>query len=480
MFRITISRQIIPIILFSFFYLSASIIGLILTGSVYVVALSYVVFGVYTVYWLKIRCQMPGKVNAVFYYYVFSLFLQLIKFQGSVTWKALSYGLELVFLSIMLILGLVGRKKMSTTIILIAGLFIFCDLTACLFTYNNLYIGILSVYDTCRFFAITLYVMSLKMKLEYVKNFFDVLSLFTTLVFLISLLQFMGYTNLFTPFLRNYNIVSRYGNFRAVGVFNHGIELGDFSTLMFAIFYSLSKYTKSKWYTVCSLMMVFSVILSGTRVAFVAVALVFLMNNIKKFTSWLKMIVAVGILVVVVSSFINVELLLQRTKIDLNTETARLYYFEKGIKVWEDHPLFGIGYATYCSNRYRKMTNDCIFDEYDIHKYDFAHLKTSDSFIAEIIPEYGVIGMGLIAYMMMYARKNLNNKIKIQEEYRIIKIIFLCFIMIMLNSASAFFSYHVGSVFWIGLGLIFAEMDNATNTPKLGKESQANDRSYSK
>lgn len=130
---------------------------------------------------------------------------------------------------------------------------------------------------------------------------------------------------------------------------------------------------------------------------------------------------------------------------------------KKGIEIWADNPFFGIGFNTYGSAKYRKRTNDIIFDTYDIHKFDYANLATTDSFIVELLPEFGVFGILIILLYGKYIIKNYRKKQSNVKFFSIYKYIIISITIMSINTSTAYINAHIGSWFWIACGMLLCD-----------------------
>lgn len=347
-------------------------------------------------------------------------------------------------------------KQFKITTIVLSS-FIVLNFIATMTTYNNFIVFLFSTYDSCKYFALIYYMLAIHIS----KNeFIELLNLLTGVVIMqtiCAVCQYFGSDFFFDAFRGKYKIVSRSGNFRSIGMFPYGIELGNYSCILFALYYNFSKLLKNRgFYRVIEICLVICVFISGTRTSMAILAFIFIMSNINNLKNFIRTLLIIGFVTLIGISFVNLDEIIARTKLDLSIELPRTYYMKKGIEVWKDHPLFGIGYTTFASAKYRESTNDIIFDQYDAHKFDYANLQTSDSFMVELIPEYGVFGIMLIILygrnIWIYYRKKQLNK----EAYKCFVLVILSICMMSYNTSSSIFSSHIGSWFWITCGILLS------------------------
>ena len=224
--------------------------------------------------------------------------------------------------------------------------------------------------------------------------------------------------------------------------------------MVFALIYGVNKaYFKSKGFNcICSLCLLIAAF-SGTRTALIAIFVVYVLSNTESFKEISKVIVVVFVTFVCLASFLPLGDILSRLSLDVSTELPRQYYFAKGLEVWAGHPLFGIGFGTFGTLRYRDLTQDYIFDSYDIHKFDFAGLTSTDSFFSEVIPEFGLVGIAVLLFFVYVVLKSM----KENKPYAgAISPTLIAALVLAVNSSTAFTSPHVGFYFWFALGLMFS------------------------
>lgn len=347
----------------------------------------------------------------------------------------------------------IDRRNGHVLFCLLGGL-VACNFLACIATYGDFFIFLWSTYDSCKYFAVAFALMAMNLSRKDIKAVVAFISLLILVCFLISACQFAGLESLFDPFRGRYGIVIRSGSYRAIGFFPYPIELGNWATMMFALVYGFNRaYFKSKVLDCISFLCLLTAAFSGTRTALIAILIVYVLSNFGSFKKGAKIAVVVFAAIGCIASFLPLDEIISRLSLDVTTELPRQYYFVKGLEVWSGHPLFGIGFGTFGAMRYRDLTQDYIFNFYNIHKFDSAGLASTDSFYSEVIPEYGIIGIFLLltlAYMGFCAIRKKGSNAKAAFP------VLLAALVLAINSSTAFTSAHVGFYFWLALGLLFS------------------------
>ena len=259
-----------------------------------------------------------------------------------------------------------------------------------------------------------------------------------------------------------YKIVSRIGSFRAIGMFPYGIELGNYSAILFALYHNFGKIVQEnkRKYIIIEACLAVCAIVSGTRISIAIILITLLLSNVSSVKGWIRTVFIILAVLLAASNLIDVEDMISRTKWDISIELPRSYYFAKGIEIWKDHPIFGIGYNTYGSMKYRERTNDIIFNTYKAHAFDYAQLATTDSFAAELIPEFGLAGILTIGVYAAYIMKYYRKKRREHGFYRVFFFVLIAVLLMSYNSSTALISAHIGSWFWISCAMLLCS-DNS-------------------
>lgn len=429
--------------------------------------LIYFLFSEMFFYLFLIRDKKTTKNSRrLFLIMLFFWFQEFVSAQANVTLRYSVYALE-VLLIIYLMgyslkhLKLINMRQVKITTIVLCTFLCF-DLLAILITYRKISVFLYSAYDSCKYFVLIYYILSIRMS----KNeMADLLELVAGIVFMhtfYAVMQFSGNTMFFDIFRGRFDIVTRMGSFRSIGMFPYGIELGNYSCVLFAIYYNFSKVSereKRRFYLIIEVCLVICIITSGTRTSMANVMVLYIAANFSNAKQWVKTLFIILSVLIVGSNFIDIADIISRTKWDVSIELPRTYYMKKGIEIWKDHPFLGVGYNTYGSLKYRERTNDVIFDTYDIHKFDYANLTTTDSFIVEIVPEFGILGIFVIMLYGSYIFKCYRKK-RDKEYNRIFIMIILSITIMSINTSTPYINSHIGTWFWIACGFLL----NTENT----------------
>ncbi|MCB2295314.1 oligosaccharide repeat unit polymerase [Clostridium algoriphilum] len=410
---------------------------------------------------LRKRFEFKIELRIIFYLLISFVVLEFILQQNDtwITTQTRASIVEIMILFFLIGFALIKNENWFTkefkiiTLILIG--FIFCNFISTMQHYHSLKIFITSTLDYCKYFGLIYFIMLSKVDEDDILKLLKVFSLFIIVCTILSFLQLLGNIQLFDLFRGRFDIVSRNGNYRSIGFFPYPIELGNYAAILFCLYYYLNKYIyKNIWFYFISLLLVINVVLSGTRIALVALILVFIFSNLKSVRQILSTAIIIVVASLVLNNFMNIQQMINDTKQEYVGMTPREYYILNGINVWKDNPLVGIGFGTYGSMKYRMITGDKIFNEYKLHAFDFAKLQTTDTFVAEILPEFGTLGIVLLFLFggLFYSRY------KIIEKYnkgnRAYVYVFFTICILSLNSSSVFFSSHIGTFFWISMGMI--------------------------
>lgn len=414
--------------------------------------------------WLYLRSvgKCRQSISMLYIAYLLFLFFMFAIAQNSRMLRNIGYVMEIAILATMAITAAFGVGKLSRgvreydLIFWLIGM-LALDVVSTMVTYADPFVTVFSLYDTCRYLILMLFVMAIRPNEKEVRALIQVLSVIVLIETVLSVIQFAGDRNAFSHFIGKYSIVRRNGNYRAIGTFFHGIDLGNFSAVMFALFYNYNKhYAHSKYYILISIAAALCTVLSGTRTALANVLAIFLFSNLRDVKKWVQYIAVVLAAVLVLSNFIDIERYMARAQLDFSSDTPRNYYFEKGLEVWKDHPILGIGFGTYGAQRFRERTNDMIFREYDISKYSDVAMTTTDSFLAQLLPEYGVIGIGLIGMLVYLVQHIYRKKVRKKPVFRAAMTLILSVAILTINSSTCFFNPNIGTIFWITIGLILS------------------------
>lgn len=426
---------------------------------------AYFFFGELAIYfYLTFKKKVGRNAKRLFLIMLFFWFQEFASAQEQPFLRYSLYFLEVLLIIYLFCYGLKHRKKRNrhqfniTTFVLIGLLFV--NFISTMLTYGNLSIFLYSSYDSCKYFALIYYVLALNTSMDEFKDLLDLLAGIVIMHAFCALIQFTGSETFFDIFRGRFKIVTRTGNFRAIGMFPYGIELGNYSCILFALYYNYSKMLDKSirgFYIFIEVLLVLCVLVSGTRTSMANIIFLVIISNVNSVRGWAKTGLILMTVVIAGSNLINIEEVITRTKWDMSIELPRTYYMKKGIEIWKDNPLFGIGFNTYGSAKYRKRTNDVIFNTYNAHDFDYANLATTDSFMVEIIPEFGILGISILLFftyevIRQYRKKRIN-----KQYYKMFIILNFSILVMSFNTSTAFINPHIGSWFWISCGFLLGE-----------------------
>jgi hypothetical protein len=211
----------------------------------------------------------------------------------------------------------------------------------------------------------------------------------------------------FTPFLGSYyHVASRAGANRAVGLFAWPIELANFAGAWFFLFYCRAgRSGRALFYSIVCVALVVCIVLSVTRTAMLSLVALILLMEVKRLSPRLRLrigVVAMALIAVVaLASFRSIE---QRASSTIHS-SDRVYFLVQGIRVWEDNPIVGVGLGRYATDWSAQVdpAHPSVVAQYHIRKY--AGVASTDSFVASLLPEFGLVGAGvLLASFLLLAQ----------------------------------------------------------------------------
>ncbi len=369
--------------------------------------------------------------------------------------KTMHYGALVMVLLFVMIKNKLPKNMEIIKLTLIVFGFLLVNFISTFLTYNDLSIFIKSSLDYCKYFLLIFIVIFSRFDETDILKLLKIIMPIVVVGWLLAVFQFLGVEKFFDFFRGTYDIVERNGFYRSIGFFPHAIEFANFSAVLFCIYYFLYKYKyKLKWQLFTSVILFLNVILSGTRVTLLVLVFLLFFDNrrylLKQFKAFYFLIFAV----LISSIFIDIKSYIMLMVNQYSGTSPREYYIFKGIDVWKDNILFGIGFNTYGTWSYREATNDLIYNKYNIHNFDYFNLKTTDTFVAQLLPEFGLIGILLIVVFTIFIYNRYNYLLKINNNNKAYGYVILTCLLLTLNSSFILFDSHVGSFFWISIGLI--------------------------
>ncbi|MED1269346.1 O-antigen ligase family protein [Bacillus mycoides] len=349
-------------------------------------------------------------------------------------------------------------KEVKIFTVLAVG-FITVNFISTMTTYHDLKIFISTTLDYCKYFILVFIVLYSRFNDEDILKLLKLYSPIIIIGFILALLQFMGIERFFDMFRGIYNIQIRSGIYRSIGFFPYPIEFANYSCVLFCLYYYLNKYKyNNNFLLFISAILVLNILLTGTRVTLLALIATLILNSFKSFKQALKISFFLLILLLIMNNFFNLKEVISDTKTEYSSSTLspREYYITKGFDVLADYPLFGIGFNTYGTRYYRDITGDMIFNKYEVHAFDWVKLSTTDTFVAQILPEFGIIGVLLIILSCIFVYRRYRYISKVDMSNRAYLYIIIACLILSLNSSQVLFNPHVGSLFWISIGMILS------------------------
>lgn len=396
-------------------------------------------------------------------YYLMLLFI-IIEFSAG--WSssydpiksALNNG-QLAMLILILFYNLITKKipksKELRSVIIFMVFFILFNLISTMYTYGNPTIFIKSTLDYCKYFLLIFIIFSSKSDEKDVYKLLQIYSPIVVFGFILCFLQVIGVEKAFDPFRGYYDIQFRSGMFRAIGFFPYPIEFGNYSVVLFCLYYFLNKYKyKTKWFSFVSFMLFMSVLFTGTRISLIALIFVLVLNSLKSLKQVIVTRVTLVLALLIISPFYDIQRIIDDTKNEYTVVSPREYYIDKGIEVWKEYPVFGIGYNTFGNRYYRDITNDYIFGKFGARGFDWAKLSTTDTFYAQILPEFGTVGLLLLIFFGIFIYRRHKFISKADKSNRAFFYIIITTFIMAANSSGVLFNQHIGSFLWISIGFI--------------------------
>lgn len=326
-----------------------------------------------------------------------------------------------------------------------------------------------------KYIFIVLIIFYSNISFDTLKRPLKILSILFIANFIVAILQFVFGQTFLTPFLGAYFVQSRNSIVRCVGIFSWPTELGAVSGVYFIVYYFYGKATKSIYMYAIAGMNAVCILLAQARLSFAIIVLVMLLSNIKRLSSLFRYVFGLITIILIINSFIGLDQVVGNTIDEYsNIEAApRLYYTIKGLDVFEDNMIFGIGFERFGTLWARNMDGDTIFTRYGIKQYKSGSkvLDTTDAFVAKLLPEFGLFGgLLFIWFIIMLFLKALRIKNKYpQAEICLYLLVF--YSIYLLNSANSMFSLNLGPLFWVGAGFIVKYnylMDEKNDVPRIG------------
>jgi hypothetical protein len=264
----------------------------------------------------------------------------------------------------------------------------------------------------------------------------------------LAIIQFA--TGSFAEFFRgSYPPSIRGGVTRATGVFPWPNELALFMGAWFFVFYV--QRDKSRLYRLAALSAFAAIAVTVTRWTLAAVVGLAILHevSIRKTRSVLLVLAGAALALWALSGAI-----LPGLSDDLSDNLAgtapRGMFFVKGLSVWSDAPVFGVGYGRYGSSWAEDIEGTSLLHSYGVSTTE--SLATTDSFAAAVLPEFGVAGL---LVLVIYFTKIASGARKLwhRPEVRAYGMVVAYGLLSTVNSAHVLYAPHT-MVIWIAIGFL--------------------------
>jgi O-antigen ligase len=129
----------------------------------------------------------------------------------------------------------------------------------------------------------------------------------------------------------------------------------------------------------------------------------------------------------------------------------------KGLEVFKDNPLFGIGFDRYVTKWTSELDNYNIMMKYNIRFFNTqgnVTLNTTDSFLAKILPEMGLVGGGLFVILIAVVLKKSYKLTKLNSQFSLFFYTLMYLLFYTINQSHSLFNRQMGPMFWICMGFV--------------------------
>ena len=258
----------------------------------------------------------------------------------------------------------------------------------------------------------------------------------------------------FTP--SQYQVVVRLGFFRAQGFLTRPNDFALFVGFWFFLFYCRAgRSGRALFYSVVCAAMGASILLSVTRTAIVGIAALVFLLELRHLSVRARVVVCV--VVVMLATVLGLGALRGVAK-DVSTirSSWRAYYLAQGLRVWEHNPLVGVGFDRYATdssstdNSTPDVSGQSVLEEYHIQQMP---IGSSDAFLANILPEFGLIGAGvaLVAFVLLVKAGLKRSRVDLLTGGYLCCLFFG--VVSMFTSASGLFASY-SLALWISVGML--------------------------
>jgi len=235
---------------------------------------------------------------------------------------------------------------------------------------------------------------------------------------------------------------------RALGFFPWPIELALFSGIAF--FALSAQRERSQLFRVGAFACVVCVVLSITRWAILILLLLWLFDlALSRSLRGILVGLSFAGFAVALLAGIAFELVQADLPTYLSGAAPRSVYLLMGLRIWSDHPLIGVGFARYGAQWASVLEGSSLMSAYGIGSFNL--VNTTDTFLAQILPELGLVGASALVMYYWAAIRGLFSRRRELPELTGYALA-VCFAVLgVVISSSVLYSSHT-MLYWILIG----------------------------
>ncbi len=250
----------------------------------------------------------------------------------------------------------------------------------------------------------------------------------------------------------------RYGMLRASSIIMKIDWLGYISLFILTIYIFMNKKLNPLIYW----SLISTILLTVSRSAYAGLCIVLMFYLILQKLKGSKLaITLISIAVIIIVAVINFdEIYLDQTGVkENNTITYREYAREKGLTIWKDHPLVGVGPGRF-GGVVSKVYPTPLYNEYNFNLNLLERFGGIDQFWPQILAETGIVGLGLFLVLiislikaLLILRDHLSNN---EEQMGLITGL-LVFIMVVYvyTFGASFYTTAISFPYFAFIGICF-------------------------
>jgi O-antigen ligase len=200
------------------------------------------------------------------------------------------------------------------------------------------------------------------------------------------------------------------------------------------------------------------IIISLTRMAYGGLAFIILLRIIKK-SKWIALLLLIFICIFITYGINNedinlltlVDMLRDYVTGDIDDSDIRSYSRNNALKIWKDHPLWGVGpgmFGGIVASRYRSY----IFEEYNILRTYIQKIGSIEQFWFQILAEIGIVGTLCFINLVitLFVLLHISRRRKVPEELKNLFLALMVFLICILiysigggiNTTYVLFTYN--------------------------------------